>query len=270
MKSMRSRMVANALLFSLLLAAGCATHRLRQAQDLFSRAASVENRSRDTATLAEEPDLGMVDHSAALNDYRMALGLINESLDRARRDLIQDDLLGTAYVLKALCLWRIADLESDTNVVADLDRLLAEIQALQMADDNPRLTLGTRDRVILEALPGLLDHDRGLRARTREEADRNFRSAFQVLETALERIRPPPHHPVVVYVRLCQVSVCRAWQARLFDLLPPREALAGSQEARARFKEVLLHLRPCWKSDDRLKGTLERFNQQMQAQFEFE
>ena len=125
MKSMRSRMVANALLFSLLLAAGCATHRLRQAQDLFSRAASVENRSRDTATLAEEPDLGMVDHSAALNDYRMALGLINESLDRARRDLIQDDLLGTAYVLKALCLWRIADLESDTNVVADLDRLLA-------------------------------------------------------------------------------------------------------------------------------------------------
>jgi hypothetical protein len=122
--------------------------------------------------------------------------------------------------------------------------------------------------VLLKALPGLLDHDRGLRARSREEADRFFGSAFTVLDDSVQTA--PPAHPVVTYVRLAQVASCRAWQAKLFALLSTDDAREARKPVQKKFKSVLDQLKAQWQSDADLKATLKKFNDNMVAGYLFD
>ena len=252
---------------------GCATTRhIRAAQDSFNQAAAEENRLF-AAGLSTE--VGLLSQSSAAGDYHIALALLDRELDENEEALRRDRLYGTALMLKALALWRLADLEglnepqlndetatgeevlaasgapADDELVATLARLRAEMEA-------GRITLGERDRVLLVALPGLRDHDRGLRAPDYPTARRFFQSALELMDHSLEVESTPKQHPVRVYIRLAELSTCRAWQSAAFALLPLREAEEETNErVLPRAEEILAELESLAQKDSRLREQID-------------
>ncbi|MGH7163224.1 MAG: hypothetical protein ACREID_07055 [Planctomycetota bacterium] len=243
------------VLLSLLLPlVGCAAAAAVRAQDYFNEAVRAEERQR-----AERVDGSLSDHTAAIAGYRRALQSAETALRERPDELERDGLLGNTYVIKALCLWRLQDLESDSDARSGKDALgetLREVGALVAAK---RVALGTRDRVLLEALPGLRDHDRALRAWTLGEAEAGFDSAFKVLEESLARVQPPPNHPIRLYVRLAQLRALRAWKAAAYEFLGSAEEADRYVEGKqilARFRQVLERLKPEARVDGKLRDEL--------------
>lgn len=235
------------LLALLLLSCGCVAFDLRRAQDAFNEGSAAEARQRDSELVG---DAGLSGHVPALSAYQSARLLVSEQIGAHEAELRENQLLGTAYVLKALCLWRIEDLSSEGTPPPgaategdELGALLQEILAASQA--TPPLVLGTRDRVLVHALPGLRDHDRGLRA-TKLEGDTGaeayFKSSLATLDSALQTVNPPSAHPVRTYVRLAQLSTLRAWQSAAFRFLDtPVQAIQylGDRNWREKAKSIL-------------------------------
>ena len=100
MKSIRILITA----FLVITVTACTARYIRQAQDEFSRGAQLEN-----AAFARGYDIDFnyfaEDTTAA---YRISLSLVNRELKENESDLRQDKLYGTALMLKAMCLWRLA------------------------------------------------------------------------------------------------------------------------------------------------------------------
>jgi len=260
MRYARRRITATlSLVLSVALLASCVPRQIRAAQDTFNQGAQSENALRAATINGGSPSLGA---ASAASSYRMTLDLLNTELSAHKQDLAQEQLLGTAMMLKALSLWRLADLDDGHATTAtdeELSRTLTALDAL--ARDQPA-TLGTRDRVMMKALPGLRDHDRGLRATTLTEATANFQSACTVLGKALEVENPPPNHPVRVYVRLAQLSTLRAYQSAVYRFDPQ-----DSPQRRATVKQihdcaevVVLALKPVLRNDAELTKFVEFMN----------
>jgi len=155
-------------ILAVFLMSGCGTHQLKQAQDSYNEAARIEARisfedSKPAGNLLEES-------SQALSNYYIALSLVNEAIGKYTKDLEQDRLYGTALMLKALCEWRIAAMDETADqsrpqkIIQDIDRLVKE----------KKIVLGTRDRVLLKALPGLHEHALGLQQSNPDNAGRFF------------------------------------------------------------------------------------------------
>jgi len=247
-------------------AASCASARhIRQAQDAFNHAATDENRvfavGRDA--MVAQPSFA----SGATNYYRTALALVDRELGDNLADLKQDHLYGTALMLKAMCLWRLADLE-DLAVLGDAsaqpsakgpsardDGLSATLQTVRRELDAGSITIGERDRVMLFALPGLRDHDRGLRAKTMDRARAFFESAIDETDKAPGLAHVDERHPVVIYVRCAQLSSCRAWQDAAGKLAADAdERNTEIKAASARAKSVLTGLKPLYDENPALKA----------------
>jgi hypothetical protein len=207
----RRRALAPFALLVLLLLAACSARRIREAQDAFNQAATAEQQIEAMPTAGVE---GLRGSSSAASGYAVALGLLDEELTQNEAALRQEDLLGTALVLKALCLWRIEALTHDTDGASPPSQMSSdEFAAIEAKASQAGVVLGTRDRVLLAALPGLREHDRALRAADYATASRFFRSAFTVMGSALDTVKPPPNHPVRAYIRLAQMRTLRAWLA---------------------------------------------------------
>lgn len=192
-------------LLILLLIAGCGTHRLSQAQDAFNGATRLEAQSTiENEDLSGDP---LLEIPQALSQYRIALALTEEALTEYGGKLQNDKLYGTALMLKALCLWRIAALDENTDKEA-VAEIVAEIQYRAKASN---IVLGTRDRVLLNALPGLREHALGLQAKDPERAAALFESALETLEASLTA-DVPSDHPVRIYICLSQMKSLRAWR----------------------------------------------------------
>jgi len=219
----------------LLVLTACPARHIREAQDHFSRAATAENRalvegySTDGANLSADPAV----------DYRLSLSLVEAELAKNEGKLRDDKLYGTALMLRAMCLWRLADLEAvnaktptakeviaardkkprgdSKNDATNEDAMWATLRRLEAEDSAKTVSLGQRDKAMLKALPGLRDHDRGLATADYVTAAKFFESAHDVLEATLKDTeRVPPGHPVAVYLRLAMLSTCRAWHAAAF------------------------------------------------------
>jgi len=237
----------------------CASARhLREAQNAFNEAARVENQER-AMTLAGGASPAS---TSAASGYRTALTLLNQELAQHRSDLQRERLLGSALMLKALSLWRVADLDEDAKAGEELTRFLGEVRTLSSAKGDP--LLGTRDQVLLYALPGLRDHDLGLRAPSLDTARRYFDSSVTVLDRALETVQPPPNHPVRVYIRLSQLATLRAWKGAVyvFESEPGRRA-AQVEPLLVRFRTVAKTLEPSVSADPILRGVVCSYHQAM-------
>lgn len=252
---------------------GCGTARhIRGAQDSFNQAAAEENRLF-AAGLSTE--VGLLSQSSAAGDYGIALALLDRELDENEEELRRDRLYGTALMLKALTLWRLADLEglnepqldpetpTGEQLLAESaspsgDELMATLALLRAELEGGRITLGERDRVLLVALPGLRDHDRGLRAPDYATARRFFESALEVMDRSLEVASTPEQHPVRIYVRLAQLSTCRAWQSAAFAHLGLGDAEDETNEhVLPRAEEILEELEKLAQRDSTLKEQIE-------------
>lgn len=257
MRRTRWRGLALGLSLSVLLTA-CPAHirGVREAQDAFDRAATEEGRLT-AAGLGTET--GLLTQSSSTAEYRVALALLSREIDRHQRQLRGDRLLGTALVLKALCLWRLADLEA-TDETGWGEELAATLTRIERDDS---LVLGERDRVLVAALPGLRDHDRGLRAADYESASRLFASALEIVGRAAESA--PPLHPVRTYLRLAQLATCRAWQSAAYAFFPDDLNRADDEADKplAKAREILTELEQQATRDAALQAQITSLRQRL-------
>ena len=273
--------------FLVITVTACTPRYIRQAQDEFSRGAQKENAvfvrgyDIDFNYLAEDP-------TAA---YRISLSLVNRELGKNEGKLRQDKLYGTALMLKAMCLWRLASGPDEpisghlekvkkaenalSNVQSEEERTHAEkdlenakkelikiggemITVIQQAEAEHRddkIVLGERDLAMLNALPGLRDHDLALQAKTYPDAERFFKSALDVVgKTAGDPNLVRPGSQMGIYLRLAMLSTCRAWHLAAFSFHAHNINLAKvkAKEPEERAKKVLKELEPLAKGDKRL------------------
>jgi len=225
-----------------LLVSGCESARyIRNAQNHFNQAAQQENQLLAKSLAAYQAGADASGTSSALADYKLALSLVDQAIKENRAKLRQEKLLGTAYMIKAMSLWRISDLNGtppdplespsaasamENSVVSSAERkeLMVLIPTIkhELSDNQQPITLGTRDRVMLIALPGLLDHDRGRLVPSLNRADAFFASAYKVLGEAAGAA--PADHPVKLYLVMAQLQTLNAW-AYAIDRLGTREGL---------------------------------------------
>lgn len=96
---------------------GCTAYHLRDAQNAFNEGSQLEWRQHTGTSLTGEDALSQPDvlYQAATDGNASAASYLyaNEALDyllsKKRASLVEDNLLGTALTLKALCLWRLDD-----------------------------------------------------------------------------------------------------------------------------------------------------------------
>lgn len=229
-----------------LLISGCESARyIRSAQNHFNQAARQENQLLAKSLAAYQAGADASGASSALADYKMALSLVDRAIRENRAKLRQEKLLGTAYMIKAMSLWRISDLngtppdllespsaaspvKNSVMSSAEREELMLLIPTIQreLSENQPPITLGTRDRVMLIALPGLLDHDRGRLAQSLDRADAFFASAYEVLGKAAGAA--PADHPVKLYLVMAQLQTLNAW-AYAIDRLGTQEGLPPAE-----------------------------------------
>ncbi len=237
------------LLAAAVLLPACAVRQIREAQDAFNEAARQENRDRFAGN-------ALANASTVAANYRLALAALNRELKENEGALKADNLLGTALVLKALSLWRIADLEDDARAGDELGDLLPRIRTL--AGDGT-IQLGTRDRVLVEALAGLRDHDLGLRKTTYADAKKFFASAIKGLGDSLATVKPPEGHSVRVYVMLAQLSSYIAWKDAVYRFIKvPAEQTATMGPLNSEFDALALQLKPFWPSQPSLHDLVKK------------
>lgn len=202
------------LLATLLVASGCTTRYIRQAQSEFSAGAAVElGNAANGAGLEMSP----TPEGAARVHYRAAYELVVQEQAENGAELQRDKLLGTARMLEILAGWRLSDLDDDEELrVSVQNRVTDTIRAT--TSDPPAMTIGTRDMVLLRAMNGLLDHDRGLRQTTFAEVNGHFQSAHDRLGEALVEAAPPNDHPIRIWVRLAQLNTCKAWSSKVVEV----------------------------------------------------
>ncbi len=345
-----------ALCLALFVCAGCltTTRHMQEAQDHFSKASAAE---RQMQARGYGDELSMLGQSTASTDYRVSLSLLDKEIKSHESALRKERLLGTALVLKAMCHWRLADLEqlgessratytsedvearikeasrateSHKSAAANAERLRidlettlkaeeaalkaataasnqndvqasaggegavrAEVEGLRSSslrvdlanaeaelarvtaerdlantrlndaieDDDLRLTLrrvhfddklvlGTRDRAMLAALPGLRDHDRGRRADDFDAASKYFSSSLVVVDRAIREQVTPKRHAVGIHLRLGQLKTCRSWFDAAQQMHDTAEARAdASQAAQTKAKAIIAELRELHPSD---------------------
>lgn len=212
-----------------LLQLSCAARQIRAAQDAFSEGAQIENAERAAILFSRTPpvDSPSIGTSATVS-YRTALQLLDAELKNHKPELEEEKLLGPAMMLKAMTLWRLADLESQGDLAAKGTNKKVDDGArteMSLAIDNAKREassqLGTRDLVMADALPGLYDHDRGLQASSLVDAERFFSSAYWVVEDAITKPRSPvvaKTHQVMSYLRLAQLATLRSWKHAILSL----------------------------------------------------
>jgi hypothetical protein len=195
------------LLLFVLASASCASARaLRNAQDHFNRAADLENQAR-----LQRTSTGVTVPPGAEAEYRAALASLEIELKKHEAKLQEEGLWFSARLLKAQCLWRIAALGAGTFQEIALVR--REVQELAELSNQGRISPGTRDRVLLAALPGLLDHEQGIRAASFAEAKQAFSDADATIEKAIGDKSLSEKHEIRLYLRLAQMAAMREWLA---------------------------------------------------------
>jgi len=196
-------MRAIAILAFGVLSACADVNRLREAQEAFSRAAEIENRQR----LADRAVSGGFDEAAETTSARAAYGaalLELEAIDSGgKASLEADQLWGTALALRALCEWRLGL----------HDRAVASAAEAAKTGD----ALGTRDRAMMAALPGLVMADqlfakterkrRGQAAGDWEAAQALGTKSIEILEAVRKDV--DAEHPLRGYLAQAQLAAWR-------------------------------------------------------------
>lgn len=269
--------------FVFLVITGCESARyIRNAQNHFNQAAQQENQLLAKSLAAYQAGADASGTSSALTDYKIALSLVDRAIKDNREKLRQEKLLGTAYMIKAMSLWRISDLNGtppdmlespsvasseENSVISSPERkelmVLIPIIKRELSDNQQPITLGTRDRVMLIALPGLLDHDRGRLATSLGRADAYFASAYKVLGQAAQAA--PSDHPVHLYLVMAQLQTLNAWTdaidrlGRRDDLLPKDRRKLVADNIHSRVSKSLCSIKDLWNSNSEIQKQLKQF-----------
>lgn len=195
--------------------AGCSTYNLKQAQDSYVDA------------VESEQVLTLESGVSALAQYKITLAIVDEVIRDDRKELEQEGLLGAAYTLKALTLFKIADLETDQLVDGEIpsseipqvseasssrQNLLEFLRSVYPESGKPPVVYGTRDNAVMRSLYGLYDYMGGRAESDASEAIKWFKSAIKQLEEA--HSRAPATHDVQATIALYELTVLAEWDWR--------------------------------------------------------
>ncbi len=280
MNNYLKRLLAILLVAVLFTAVGCAVKTLRETQDHFNKGAQIELRALDASLLNDNPDAGPGDAFSALNEYRLAYSKAKKLIETESKSLKQDNLLGAAYVLKALAIWRISDLEGDELQKAEKpgatipeqgltnsrQQLLSVLNEIDQGMEKQAFILGTRDRVLYKALYGFYDHDGGRAADDYETAKVWFKSAFDRLGESIDS-SVPLNHPVRVYIGSARLRTLAAWNKSIY--IEQQKCLARDAACKKKFidekkvikaytKETVCGINQFWHENDALKTSLKK------------
>lgn len=180
---------------------------VREAQTAFNEAAAIDN--SDVTVTLQSAEAGYAAAIAAVN------GL--EADDEALETAISDNLYGIALTIKALSHWKLRNWDAS---------LAAQQNALTRYSSN-RDSLGTRDLVLLNALPSLIKHGQEVSRLNQgvsftctgsvtsldcTEGSPSFANVTRQLQEALGELvgaieSAPPSHPVRFYLAASAVGV---------------------------------------------------------------
>jgi len=239
----RRRYAALALVVLAALAVGCASvNHLREAQEAFNEAVTLETTLRFDAALAEGPTQAqLAQNTTVQNGYASALLSLDRLESRDVDRLKRDGLWGNVLALKALAQWRLG-LTDDAQSTA---------RELQQAGAGP---VHPRDRALLLALPGLIRTDEAFAALQRVPAEpspaqraatlRNVQLLVADAGEAIDRGRGAvdPAHPVHVYLIQARLAALRNLQVA-HERLGDGDARALPPERRAEVQHQLKELK---------------------------
>jgi hypothetical protein len=225
------------------LAVGCASvNHLREAQEAFNEAVTLETTLRFDAALAEGPTQAqLAQNTTVQNGYASALLSLDRLESRDVDRLKRDGLWGNVLALKALAQWRLG-LTDDAQSTA---------RELQQAGAGP---VHPRDRALLLALPGLIRTDEAFAALQRVPAEpspaqraatlRNVQLLVADAGEAIDRGRGAvdPAHPVHVYLIQARLAALRNLQVA-HERLGEGDARALPPERRAEVQHQLKELK---------------------------
>jgi len=259
---------------------GCAAKTLRDAQDHFNKGADVELRAMDRSLLSDNPAANPGDAFSALNEYRLANSEAGALIDEDWNNLKEEKLLGATYMLKAMALWRISDLEGNAlekgealgaekpseEITNSRQELLAQLGRITELQRSQEITLGTRDQVLHKALYGFYDHDGGRAENDYSKAREWFISAIRRLEEAISDDVVPLRHPIRVYIGSAQLRTLAAWHLALYGLrkectsnreIPTCDYLTKDQILiNDETEHVVCKLRPFYENNEEVRNRL--------------
>jgi hypothetical protein len=219
-----SRLKVAIALLSIVLLAGCGARNIREAQDIFNTASLAEANLSPDGDAAYKSPLGVGVYTHALSNYRVAVSLLTRELADNRAELDRDKLTGTAWTLKCMALWRISDLDPVPPPKPPETRYVDPPgdEAKQCSEDarKAKVVFGTRDRLLLEVIPSLVDADRGRRSLTYDEAKGRLASSYSIIRGVLNAA--PEGHDIIMYLRRVQLRTLRSWNdaTRRFSATP--------------------------------------------------
>ncbi len=179
---------------------GCVSHikELREAQREFNQAARLENQLRlnplnpDALTIKGQADAS----------YLLTLKTINRLLDSEKDALVRDNLIGTAYTLKALAEWR-------------LKRYSDAMRTVSLVTEKYGKGLFPRDRAIIVAIKGLIMNDQAYMHMIKK--DYGYERILNLLKASINSIKEaiaitPAEHDLILYLRLSELAVLKNWK----------------------------------------------------------
>ena len=237
------RYAALALVVLAALAVGCASvNHLREAQEAFNEAVTLETTLRFDAALAEGPTQAqLAQNTTVQNGYASALLSLDRLESRDVDRLKRDGLWGNVLALKALAQWRL-------GLTDDAQNTAREPQQTGAGPVHPR------DRALLLALPGLIRTDQAFAALQRVPAEpspaqraatlRNVQLLVTDAGEAIDRGRGAvdPAHPVHVYLIQARLAALRNLQVA-HERLGDGDARALPPERRAEVQHQLKELK---------------------------
>ena len=237
------RYAALALVVLAALAVGCASvNHLREAQEAFNEAVTLETTLRFDAALAEGPTQAqLAQNTTVQNGYASALLSLDRLESRDVDRLKRDGLWGNVLALKALAQWRL-------GLTDDAQSTARELQQTGAGPVHPR------DRALLLALPGLIRTDEAFAALQRVPAEpsptqraatlRNVQLLVADAGEAIDRGRGAvdPAHPVHVYLIQARLAALRNLQVA-HERLGDGDARALPPERRAEVQRQLKELK---------------------------
>lgn len=201
-KTYRKLIASLALLSTISVLAGCAgslshVRTLRQIQNQFNEAASLENQLR-TDPLSADPTMLLSSQPNA--SYRLVLEEVTKLLEENSHALQADNLLGTAYTIKALSEWRLGEYDAAVRTTG----------AVSAAD----IQLFPRDRALITSLRGLIKNDQAFSHMTKK--DYAYKDVKTLLDQSVADINQglaevPEGNSVQTYLVVARLASLKNW-----------------------------------------------------------
>ncbi len=251
---MRTRLSTSIVRFShffwllTLLAAlsGCLSHinDLREAQNHFNTAAMLENQLRLDPMAGD----ALAISSQANVSYQLSLRMLTDLIAGSSQRLQQENLLGTAYTLKALAEWRLGQYDQ-------------AIATAELVKGNKEIKLYPRDQVLMNSLNGMIKNDQAFSHMAAKDYD--YANLKRLLISALDDIndKAGDSGSLGLYMATARLSVLKNWaDLRGTPKAYTKAAVFSAFDKQKEIQDWCLRANPAWDDFQEALATIQKEN----------